>query len=207
MLPRGFKADAERRALTLRSEMGLQPSDPVTAKSVAAHLRIGFRLADELVSREALEALDRLQPGCFSACTLPGPSGPVVITNPLNTSARQQSDAFHEISHLLLRHEMRRLERVADLVFYTCDAEDEEQADNLGATLLLPRPALAAAYSRGVGVAGLAQAYGVSEQLARWRLNASGVTLQVRRRQTLKDLGSTATTAGGRANGRDSGRR
>lgn len=189
MLPRGFKADAERRAVTLRSEMGLQPVDPIAVRDVAAHLRIGFRVADELVPREALEALDRLQPGCFSACTLPGPTGPVVITNPLNTPARQQSDAFHEISHLLLRHEMRRLERVADLVFYTCDADDEEQADNLGATLLLPRPALVVAHSRGVGVVGIAEMYGVSEQLARWRLNTSGVTLQVQRRRTAKIAG------------------
>ncbi len=190
MLPRGFKADAERRALTLRSEMGMQPIDPLPARDLAAHLRIEFRLADELVPREALEALDRLQPGCFSACTLPGPTGPVVVTNPLNSAARQQADAMHEISHLLLRHPTRRLERVGDLIFFTCDADEEEQANDLGATLLLPRPALVAARSRGLGVAGIAETYGVSEQLARWRLNASGVTLQIQRRRTAKTTGS-----------------
>ncbi len=183
MLPRGFKAEAERRAVTLRAEMGLRPTDPVEAAAVAAHLRIGFRRADELIPIQALEALERTQPGCFSACTLPGPTGPVVITNPLNSLGRQQSDAFHEISHLVLRHQMRTLERVGDLVFFTCDSDDEEQANSLAATLLLPRPALVAAHARGMGVAAIAETYGVSEQLARWRLNASGVAIQIRRRE------------------------
>ncbi|MFN8629185.1 MAG: ImmA/IrrE family metallo-endopeptidase [Chloroflexota bacterium] len=125
--------------------MGLRPTDPLDAQAVAAHLRIGFRRADQLIPLEALEALERLQPGCFSACTLPGPVGPVVVINPLNSPGRQQSDAFHEISHIVLRHPMRHLERLGDLVFFTCDPDEEEQANALASTLLLPRPALVAA--------------------------------------------------------------
>lgn len=182
MLPRGFKADAERRATTLRAEMDLGPADALSPAGLAEHLNVGFRLADTLIPRAALTALDRLQPGCFSACTLPGPNGPVVVVNPLNSSGRQQSDAMHELSHILLRHETRQLERIGDLVFFTCDPEQEEQADHLGATLLLPRPLLAAAHARGLTVAGIAETYGVSQQLARWRLNSTGVAIQISRR-------------------------
>lgn len=183
MLPRGFKADAERRAISLRAELGLGPTDALPPKDLAAHLNVGFRMADELVPREALESLDRLQPGCFSACTLRGPdTGPVVVVNPLNSQGRQLSDAMHELSHILLRHETRKLERIAGLVFLTCDAAQEEQADALGSTLLLPRPLLVAAHARGMSATAIAKAYEVSEQLARWRLNATGVAIQIRRR-------------------------
>jgi hypothetical protein len=183
MLPRGFKADSERRAVDLRAELGLAPTDALPPKDLATHLHVGFRMADELVPREALEALDRLQPGCFSACTLRDPDGrPVLVVNPLNTPGRQNSDAMHELSHVLLRHETRKLERIAGLVFLTCDTDQEEQADALGSTLLLPRPLLVAAHARGLSASAIAKAYDVSEQLARWRLNTTGVARQIRRR-------------------------
>jgi Zn-dependent peptidase ImmA (M78 family) len=141
-------------------------------------------MADDLVPLAALTALDKLQPGCFSACTLPGPNGrPVVVVNPLNTPGRQQNDAMHELSHLLLRHDTRQLERIGDLVFFTCDPDQEEQADHLGATLLLPRPLLVAARARGLSISGISETYGVSEQLARWRLNSTGVAVQISRRK------------------------
>jgi hypothetical protein len=182
VLPRGFKAEAERQSVTLRAELGLAPTDPLSPAALAAHLGVGYRSAAELVPIEALRSLDALQPGCFSACTLQGPDGPVVVFNPINTVGRRQSDSMHELSHVLLRHETRRLERIGGLVFLTCDPDQEEQADNLGATLLLPRPLLIAAHERGMTAAAIAVEVGVSEQLARWRLNSSGVALQVRRR-------------------------
>lgn len=184
MLPRGFKADSERRAITLRAEMGLGPADALPPADLAQHLGVGFRLADTLVPMAALAALDKLQPGCFSACTLPGPTGPVIVVNPLNSAGRQQSDAMHELSHILLRHETRQLERIGDLVFFTCDPDQEEQADHLGATLLLPRPLLVAAHARGLTITAIAETFGVSEQLARWRVNSTGVSVQVKRRKT-----------------------
>ena len=36
MLPRGFKADAERRAITLRAEMGLGPADALELAGLMA---------------------------------------------------------------------------------------------------------------------------------------------------------------------------
>lgn len=184
MLPRGFKADAERRSLAVRREMDLGPTDALSPQDLAGHLGIAFRTAVELVPRDALEELDRLQPGCFSACTLQGPNGPVVVINPLNSAGRQMSDAMHELSHIILRHETRRLERVAGLVFFTGDPQQEEEADHLGSTLLLPRPLLEAALARGLNAASIADLYGVSEQLARWRLNGSGVALHFQRRRS-----------------------
>lgn len=182
MLRRGFKSEAEQRAVAIRREVGLAPTDPLRPEQLASHLRVGYRSAEDLVPIEALEELDRLQPGCFSACTITGPQGPVVIVNPLNSPARRLSDAMHELSHLLLRHETRRLERVAGLTFLTCDATQEEEADQLAGTLLLPRPLLVAALANGMTAQAIATHYGVSEQMARWRVNSTGVALQQQRR-------------------------
>ncbi|MBU2667093.1 hypothetical protein KOI35_26655 [Actinoplanes bogorensis] len=37
-LPLGFKAAAERRAVALRADLGLEPHDPLDMRRVAAHL-------------------------------------------------------------------------------------------------------------------------------------------------------------------------
>jgi hypothetical protein len=184
VLRRGFKAEAEQRAVAVRRELGLRPTDPLSAEQLATHLRVGYRSAEDLVPMAALEELDRIQPGCFSACTLPGPNGPVVVVNPLDSPARRLSDAMHELSHLILRHETRRLERIAGLTFLTCDPIQEEEANHLAGALLLPRPLLVAAVARGMNAQAIADECGVSEQMARWRLNATGVALQQHRRQT-----------------------
>lgn len=97
---------------------------------------------------------------------------------------------MHELSHLLLRHETRQLERIGELVFFTCDPDQEEQADHLGATLLLPRPLLVAGLARGPSIGAIAETYGVSEQLARWRVNATGVAVQIKRRRAARGVRS-----------------
>lgn len=183
MLKRGFKAEAERRAIALRRELGAQAHDPVDPEQLAKHLGVEYRSAGDLVPMSALEELEQLQPFAFSACTFRLDGGrTVVILNPLHSEARQVSDGMHELSHLLLRHEMRRLERVGGLAFLTCDPDQEEEANVLGATLLLPRPLLLRAHAAGMSASAIAAQFKVSEQLARWRLNASGVAVQVRRR-------------------------
>lgn len=183
MLKRGFRAAAERRATAIRRDLGMQPHDPLEPERLATNLGVEYRSAGDLVAINALEELEQMQPFAFSACTFRFDGGrTVVILNPLHSDARQLSDGMHELSHLLLRHEMRRLERIGSLAFFTCDPDQEEEANVLGATLLLPRPLLLRAHAAGMSASAIATQFKVSEQLARWRLNTSGVVVQVRRR-------------------------
>ena len=48
-LKRGFKADAERRALQLRAELGLSPADILDIGQLAKHRRVAIVSAEELV--------------------------------------------------------------------------------------------------------------------------------------------------------------
>ena len=101
--------------------------------------------------------------------------------NPLNEPGRTNSDVAHEISHVILEHPARTVERVGGNNFFTCDAEEEQEANWLAGCLLLPRPLLVRETRTGATAKDLAERHEVSEQMASWRLNASGVLLQLRR--------------------------
>ena len=180
-LRRGFKSEAERIARGVRSEMGLNAAKSVAPEDLASLLGIEVRAGDELVPRERFRELERIQPDCFSACTLrPSPERVVVVYNPLSTRARRSSDLAHELAHILLDHELSRLERLGDVTFFSCDAIQEEEARWLSGCLLLPRALLLAEIQRGASAEEIAKKCGVSEEMAQYRLNVTGVLRQKR---------------------------
>ena len=180
---RGFKAEAERLAARLRTELKVMSHLRVDIDELAKYLGAEVRRADTLVDRAELEKLDILQPGCFSAATFHLPDGRVVaVTNPIGTTrARRDSDLAHELSHVIVRHDLRTAERIGDLTFFNCDPEQEEEANWLAGCLLLPRPLLLAEARRGLDAEQIAEKHDVSLPMARFRLNASGVHFQVSR--------------------------
>lgn len=176
---RGFKADAERIAERIRTEMGKRPGDPVGASDLARHLGAELRQASDLTTMAKLEGLEKLQPGSFSACTFSIGERHVIVFNPLASVGRTQSDIAHEVAHLLLGHEMKSVQTVGGISFFTCDGDEEEEANWLAACLLLPRPLLYSAVKSGLDIAGIAEAYDVSETMAAFRLRTTGVLRQL----------------------------
>jgi Zn-dependent peptidase ImmA (M78 family) len=67
------------------------------------------------------------------------------------------------------------------LPFRTCRPDQEEEATTLGGALLLPRPLLLRAAARGMGVDDIARKYAVTPEMARFRLNTTGVAYQIDR--------------------------
>lgn len=176
---RGFKADAERLAASVRKEMGKRPFAHVDAVELARHAGAEVRCADELTSLAKLEHLDELQPGAFSACTFSIGERHVVVYNPFATAGRTQSDIAHEVAHLLLKHSVKSVETIGGVSFFTCDADEEQEANWLAGCLLLPRPLLLHAAKRGMDCAAIAEAYNVSEAMAAFRLRTTGVERQL----------------------------
>lgn len=176
---RGFKAEAERLAEQVRSDMGKRPSDHVDAIDLANHVGASVRAADELTSREKLQTLEEIQPGAFSACTFTIGERHVIVYNPIASPGRTQSDIAHEVSHVMLKHDMKSVETIAGFTFFTCDAEEEQEANWLGGCLLLPRRLLYMAARRGMDAADIAEKYNVSEQMAGFRLRTTGVLRQL----------------------------
>jgi Zn-dependent peptidase ImmA (M78 family) len=177
---RGFKAEAERIAGRIRDEMNRPADTALDPHDIATHLGIEILRADLLVEREELEKLAKIQPDAWSAATFRKPSGElVVVVNPLSSLGRTRSDLAHELAHVLLAHTTGKVEHVGPVAFLTCDSLQEEEANWLAGCLLLPRPILLAAAREGLSPERLAADCDVSVQMARFRLNASGVLIQV----------------------------
>jgi Zn-dependent peptidase ImmA (M78 family) len=180
-LRRGFRAEAERIASTIREDLGLAKADPLPLDD-AAHLRnVRVVSAADLIDPERLADLERLQAFSFSACTFDINGTAVIVFNPLRSEPRRRSDVAHELSHLILEHELTEIREVAGLPFRTCRSDQEEEATNLGGTLLLPRPLLLRAASKGMDYEGVARKYGVTAEMARFRYNTTGVARQIDR--------------------------
>lgn len=174
---RGFKAEAERTADRLRNELGLGSKDVINVDALAKHLGLEVRSAADLVDVARLEELERLQPGSFSACTFEIGPRRIVVWNPLSTPARTRSDVAHEIAHVLLKHEVKKLERVGSFTFFSCDPEEEQEANWLAGCLLLPRSLLVRIARMGSDA--IASQYGLSREMVNYRLRATGVIRQV----------------------------
>ncbi len=188
-LRRGFKSEAERIARGVRENLGISGTQSVTPEMLADLLGVEVRAGDELIPRKRFTELERVQPGAFSACTFrPSADRVVVVYNPLAAKTRQRSDMAHELAHTLLKHELSRVEKLGDVTFLSCDPTQEEEAAWLSGCLLLPRSLLLAEVRRGSGARDIAQKYGVSERMAQYRLDVTGVVRQnqaaVSRRRT-----------------------
>ena len=178
-LRRGFKSEAERIARRVRVDLGLNAADPVAPELIAELLGIEVRAGDELLPRERFQELEDIQPDAFSACTLrPSLDRVVVVHNPLSPKTRRKSDVAHELAHMLLDHELSRVQRLGDITFLSCDPVQEEEAAWLSGCLLLPRALLLAEVSRGEGSEDIARKHGVSERMAQYRLDVTGVVRQ-----------------------------
>ncbi|MCE2499319.1 MAG: ImmA/IrrE family metallo-endopeptidase [Dehalococcoidia bacterium] len=190
-LRRGFKSEAERIVRRVQTEIGLSAADPIPPERVAELLGIEVIAGDELLPRQRFVELHNIQPDAFSACTLrPSPDRVVIVHNPLSSESRQNSDVAHELAHTLLDHELSRVQRLGDVTFLSCDPIQEEEAAWLSGCLLLPRALLLAEVRRGAEVKVIAQKHGVSERMAQYRLDVTGVVRQnqAAMKKTLQDL-------------------
>jgi Zn-dependent peptidase ImmA (M78 family) len=182
-LRRGFPAQAERQAADIRRELGLDLADPVDLTIVAKDLGVRVVPADELIAIERLHELERIQAFAFSACTFDIDGTKVIVFNPLRGAGRRNSDIAHELAHLLAGHELSEIRVVAGVPFRTCRPEQEEEATSLAGTLLLPRPLLLRAARQRLDVSEIAECYGVTVEMARFRFNTTGVAKQARAAQ------------------------
>jgi Zn-dependent peptidase ImmA (M78 family) len=190
-LRRGFLAESEREAKRIRAELGLGPGEPVDVSQIAKHLGIRVIAADELIDAARLHDLERVQAFAFSACTFDIDGTKVIVVNPLRTPARRASDIAHELAHLLLAHQLDEIRSVGGVPFRTCRPDQEEEATNLGGTLLLPRPLLLSAVRRGLDDQAIAAQYDVTTEMARFRVNRTGVRRQLRSTRQRRDTGAS----------------
>lgn len=189
-LRHGFKAAAERIAVSTRAEIGLTVHDRLDCSLLATHLGIPIiSLRDLQHDGASLLSIDVLleEEARFSALTVSVGTRRLIIFNPAEPRGRSANSLAHELSHVLLEHPA-----APALGSGGCrkwDGQLEGEADWLASTLLVPREGAIARMKAGATLEGGAQHFGVSLGLFRWRVNMTGTTKQV---EALKQRGRVA---------------
>ena len=185
MLRRGFKSQSERRSLEVRKTLGLPSIAPLDARLLAEHLGVTIWSAADI---PGLPASDRrhlldVAPDEWSAFVLVERGRHLVVYNPRHSPARTNSDLMHELAHIILGHELATPEETVDGHFLNgnYDEGQEAEANWLGGTLLLPRPALLWMRAKRIPNTTAAEHFGVSLQMLTWRIRMTGVDYQIRR--------------------------
>lgn len=183
-LERGFKSWAERTSASLREELGLSYLDPLLPPKLASYLKVLLWTPQDVpgLPQDVLQQLLSHDPGGWSAVTVLCGATAIVVYNPTHLRGRQSSDIIHELAHIILAHEPAQLIMSHDgsLVMRSYDQKQEDEANCLAWSLLLPREGLLTCRRRGMTAANIAERYQVSETLASFRLNTTGVEAQFR---------------------------
>jgi hypothetical protein len=177
-MKRGFKADSERRAAAAREMMGLGSNAKLCPWAYASALDILVLAAGDLdLPAKHLEQLLKIDPGSWSGMTLDEDDVKLIVLNSSHSQARQTSTLMHEIAHIELDHVPASVNVSPSGLTLLSDysEEQEEEADWLGAALLLPQSALLQYRGQGLSMAQIASTFGVSNDLVAWRCRMTGV--------------------------------
>ena len=185
MFPRGFKTWAEQTSARARQQLKLSPLSPLDPFALARILDVSILTPDDLpdlpvkVRRRLMtEFRDH-----WSAITVMDGSSHLIVTNSAHASTRQNSSLAHELAHIILGHEpsLMFMTPKSGLAIRTHNDEQEEQANWLAGALLLPRDALLGIRRRGMSDEEACSEYGVSAAMLKFRLNVTGMDVQLRR--------------------------
>jgi hypothetical protein len=187
---RGFKTWADNKALEIRTQLGLKDCDPVCAFDLCRLLDIPVCTPFDIqgLPSEYLKALLNEGSEYWSAATIPVGKSFIIIHNPTHTPARQQSNLMHELAHILCEHKLSESKEIMGLPECLRDFNEdkENEADWLGGCLQLPRPALWYCLRRGMSMEDIAKQYNCSVEMAQYRINITGVKIQMARFKSRK---------------------
>ena len=180
---RGFKSQCERRSTEARKGFNLPPDAPLCAQQYARDLGIVVWSEAEI---DSLPEHDRQQLTCtdsdsWSAFTMRIANNHLVVFNSTQSPPRINSVLMHEVAHITLGHQLTSAALTEEGYFVptTYNQEEEEEADWLAGTLLLPRPALLKVRRKGFGDQEIRETYKVSQQMLTWRFRMTGVDYQI----------------------------
>lgn len=183
MLRRGFKSQCERRSTETRKRLRLSPSSPLSAFDLAADIGVTVKAANEIdgLDHDDLIQLTYTDKDSWSAFTLRIRERHLVVFNSGQSKPRINSVVMHELSHIMLGHELAAAGTTEDghLIPSNYDQDQEDEADWLGGTLLLPRPALLAIRRLGLSDDEAMSEFQVSRQMLTWRFRVTGVDYQL----------------------------
>jgi Zn-dependent peptidase ImmA (M78 family) len=185
MFRRGFKTWAEQTSARIRQKLNALPSSSLDPRQLADILGVIVLTPDDLseLGEDIRRRLLNEHGDNWSAITVTDGHGHLIVTNSSHAHTRRNSDLAHELAHIVLGHEpsMMFMSPNSGLALRTYNEDQEQEADWLAGCLLLPRDALLAIRRRRLSDEEIGSEYGVSPAMLRFRLNITGVDVQLRR--------------------------
>lgn len=185
LLPRGFKANAERTALEFREKLELKKHDPLCGFKLAEHLAIPIHTPDQIFPPETnlhdLVGTKSKDQGWSALTMVTGSGNKIIIHNHLHAPTRQQSNLMHELAHVICEHKHPETLRNINLPFFMrdYDKQQEEEANYLGSALQITREGLLWALKKRMEIAEIAEHYNASPSMVTLRINSTGVKKQL----------------------------
>lgn len=181
-LDRNLRDWCENEGVRWRRELKLYTYDPLPARLLMQRLKIRAVSPKEIpgIDEATLQCLLAEDAG-WSALTLPlGEGKHLIIYNPTHAEARYESNIMHELAHLLLSHQPIHFRQLSGGLFVReYRGADEEAAKYLGGCLQIPGRGLDWAFQRGMNLQEIAEHFGASLQMVRYRCNMTGRGLPV----------------------------
>lgn len=179
----GFKSQCERRSVEFRKQLGLEQTDPLSAGKLARHLGVTVWSVHDIAELDGhdLSVLTDEADDSWAALTMRIGTENLVLYKPVSSEGRRNNVIMHELAHIVLGHELADACIMNDgsLAPGNFNQLQENEADWLAGTLLLPRPALLSIRRRGIPDEQACEHYMVSQDMLRWRARMTGVDRQL----------------------------
>lgn len=183
MLRRGFKSQCERRSVEIRKSLGLAHDEPLHGVDLAEQFGATVWNERDIAGLPALDLrqLTIVDGQSWSAFTLRVGNRHLVLFNSAQSAPRINSVIMHELAHIALGHELHSASLSEDghLIPSNYSQDQEDEADWLGGTLLLPRPALLKIRRDGLTDSAAMDKFLASEEMLKWRFRMTGVDYQL----------------------------
>lgn len=175
------KAALSRLATEVRRELGLSDSVPFDAHLWAKEYGIPFVSLQDLVDAAgAVQHFMRERPDRWSAALVKNGTGHLVVYNSAHADVRVRSDLAHEIAHLVAEHKLNAA-WMEDARCSGASKPQEKEAGELAGALLVPLETAKAHAIKRRPASSLANQFGVSLEMASWRMQVSGGEIIARR--------------------------
>jgi hypothetical protein len=172
----GVAEQLERRAIAVKRCLGLADREAIDPWGVAR--AAGVPIVDRpeqfaVLGEELCDVILGEFAACWSAATLPGPAGPLIVANYQHSRTRLRVTLAEELAHLVIGHPPSEIDKATGMRTYSSTVEEE--AFGVGGALVMPYQPLFDLVNRGVEIDSIARQFEVSPQLANYRVNRAGL--------------------------------
>lgn len=182
---KGKPEQIERQAIAAKRCFGLPDGAAIDPREVVQ--RIQVPLVDQHAQFNVLtpEIRDQILGGVsqqWSAATIEGSAGPLIVVNPNHAPTRVKVTLAEELSHLVIGHPPSEIDPSTGMRTYNTSVEEE--AFGVGGALVMPYGQLFRLVKEACPLPEIARSFGVSQMLANCRINRTGLRRMYEKRKS-----------------------